>query len=247
MVKFAFWIVLLFQQGGSPLYDLNATGESKPTVARIERDLRAGFDRVTKYFGAPFPKRFTVFVAHSRKELDPEAMRLWKMPPSEKWMVGMGGTEELILLSPDAWKTDAVEHDPNSTTEFKLIVAHELTHVFHAQVSRKRDLDGLDEMAWFVEGLAVVVSGQLEARHKGHAQAAIREGKAPTKLLDAWTGKNRYGVSGSIVAYVEHKWGRAKVVELMKATSNAKAMKMLGTTEEELLTGWRSSVAQRER
>ena len=51
------------------------------------------------------------------------------------------------------------------------LIAHELVHVYHGQRSPRPDFHGMDDVGWFVEGLAVLASGQLELHHRGRAQA----------------------------------------------------------------------------
>jgi hypothetical protein len=175
---------LVFQPLKSP-FQLASDGNEKTTVQRVTRALERGCKRVQTYFGGDFTKSFRVILAPHRKEFDFEAHRRWKMPPTEKWMVGMGTSNLLLLLSPAAWKQEAVEHDGASESELEQIVAHELTHVFHAQMCPKSDFDDMDDMGWFVEGLAVVVSGQLDGPYKGVPALALQEGKEPESLAKA--------------------------------------------------------------
>ena len=67
---------------------------------------------------------------------------------------------------------------------------------------------------------------------------ALSEGTAP-KTLDAfWTGKLRYGLSGSMVAFVDQQYGRTKLKELLNFNRRKQVMDALGTTEAALLSGW---------
>jgi hypothetical protein len=86
------------------------------------------------------------------------------------------------------------------------------------------------------------VAGQLEGRHYS-AEQAIAAGQAPSDLEAAWTGQYRYGVAGSIVRYVDRKFGRPKLVEPLKTTSNDEALKLLGVSEKDLLEAWRKTIA----
>lgn len=222
-------------------FELKIMGASDPELAKeVGAFVQSGIGTVEKFFGKPFPRRFTVEVFPSRSALDAAFKRKWNAPPTEKWMVAAGVSDALYLLSPKVWKTEAVEHDGDDRSEVRKIITHEITHVYHGQYNPKPDFDGMDEMAWFVEGLATYVRGQLENRGLT-AKQAIRSGKDPKKLSEAWTGPYRYGVSGSIVHFVDSRYGRKKVIALLPTTSTRAALDVLGTDEKTLLRDWRAS------
>src|SRR5262249_36593925 len=147
---------------------------------------------------------------------------------------------ELSILSPERWRDEACEHDPDDPHELAALIAHELTHTYHAQVNPVLDAggDAADSMAWFVEGLAVVVSGQIDDGHEAPAPEAIATGHAPAHLAEAWSGEYRYGVSGSLVRFVDQTWGRATVVRMLGARDGADLLAMLGVDEAALLERW---------
>jgi hypothetical protein len=201
-----------------------------------------GVGAVEKFFGARFAKPFDIDVFGDRKDLDAAVRRRWNMPRTEKWMVAMGVADKLFLLSPRSWRSQATEHDGGDPVHVQQIVTHELTHVFHGQQCPKHEFDGMDSMAWFIEGLATYVAGQLDGKMAA-ARQAIEAGKGPKNLDEVWTGQTRYAMAGSIVQYVDHKFGRPKLVELLKMTDNPSALKALGVDEKQLLDGWRTSVS----
>src|SRR6516165_2607432 len=82
-------------------------------------------------------------------------------------MVASGVADRMVILSPRVWKTQAAEHDPADAEHLRDLIAHELVHVYHGQHNPRPDFDGMDDSGWFVEGLAVYVSGQLERSHRG--------------------------------------------------------------------------------
>lgn len=99
------------------------------------------------------------------------------------------------------------------------------------------------DIGWFTEGLATYISGQLEARHRGRAAEAIRSGQDPVRLADAWSGPFRYGVAGSMVAFIDEIWGRGTLADLLRTTSQAQLLAALAVSETELLDRWRGWVA----
>jgi len=88
-------------------------------------------------------------------------------------------------------------------------------HVFHAQLSSSPDFSDTEGIDWFVEGLATYASGQLDSLRLKEIKNAIIENNVPASLDSFWTGNFRYGLSGSIVLFIEHKWGRNTLRKLL--------------------------------
>lgn len=214
-------------------------------VARdLHRDLLSGRRAIERFFGKPFPKPFVSRVFPDRASLTAHWREVWNEPEFEAqcWMVASGGGNGLALLSPSAWKAEACEHDPNDAEHIRLLVAHELVHVYHAQMSPNPTLDGLEPIGWLVEGMATYASGQLERHHEARAREAVASGAVPDELEKFWSGKYRYGISGSLVRYIDRTYGRRALLDLLAATSEEQALARLGVTERELIDRWRASV-----
>ena len=56
------------------------------------------------------------------------------------------------------------------------LITHELVHTYHGQHNPTRDFTGMDDLGWFVEGLATYASGQMAHSHAGDAKAALAAG-----------------------------------------------------------------------
>jgi len=181
-------------------------------VPDLRKDIHQGRDRIERFFGHPFDKPYTVEVFPDRKAFDTFFQKRWGIAHTERWMVAAGVADRLVLLSPRAWAKEADEHDASDRQHVREIITHEMVHVYHGQHNPSRDFDGMDDLGWFVEGLATYVSGQLELGHADDARKAIAEGKAPIHLADAWSGRYRYGVCGSMVQYVDSRYGREMLV-----------------------------------
>jgi hypothetical protein len=212
-----------------------------PSARRVEMLARAGTAQVERFFGAPFPRAIDFRLAPDRAAFDAAFPPALGMGKTQCWMVGMGVADLMVVLSPSDWKAEACDHDPADAGELQRLIAHELTHVYHGQHNAHGDFAGEDDLAWFIEGVAVLASGQLTEARIAQVRAAIAGGTAPAKLDDVWSGKLKYGFAGSLAAYVDRRWGRATIRRLLAATSNAEALAMLGTTEAKLLTDWRES------
>ena len=197
--------------------------------------------KVEVFFDKPFPRPFNVEVLPSRRAFDAYFMRKWSAPATEPWMVATGVATGMAILTPKVWTSEAAEHPP-TPEHVAGIVTHELVHVYHGQGNPLGNLDGLDEIRWFVEGLATYASGQFESEHAGRDAAALKEGKRPVALDSAWSGKYRYAVCGSMVRYIYKKYGRVLLKKLMGETRNSRILKALGTSEAQFIENWALSV-----
>jgi len=206
----------------------------------------AGQKRVEEYFGRPYSKPFIVEVLSSRGEMDAAFAQRWETPKTACGVVAAGVADRLFVLSPHVWKTESCVKDA-SPAHVGEIVGHELVHVFHGQHGPSGDFHDMDELAWFVEGLATLVSGELDRTHAGEARAALAAGKGPKSLKTAWSGRYKYGVSGSLVRFIETTRGRAIVDRLLRLGTNAAVMATLRTTEGAFLSDWRKEVRKPEK
>lgn len=220
--------------------------ESRPDdgelVAELAPILREAVASVERFFGAPYPHPFTVTILPARAAFDASFPPEWGIAKTDCWMVATGVAEGVRLLSPRVWEQEACEHDPADEPHLRGVLAHELVHVYHGQHNPSPDFVDVIGIDWFVEGLATLASGQLEDEKLLDARAALESGAGPSTLAAAWTGRYRYGVSGSLVAFVEHELGRARFPELLAATSGEELLALIGTSEEELLERWRAWV-----
>jgi hypothetical protein len=203
----------------------------------------ASAKQVEQFFGAPFPDPIHFQMVPDRGAFD-AAVAKFGVSPSQCWMVGLGTADLMVVLSTSAWAKQACEHDPHDLPAVRQVIAHELIHVYHGQFNPTRDFSGIDDLDWFIEGLAVLGSGQLTKDRLDAMQTAVRAGQCPTSLSKVWTGPNRYGFAGSIARYVDRTWGRATTVRLLNARGTAEALAVLGTSEASLMAGWRSSLAR---
>jgi hypothetical protein len=219
--------------------------QDKDVAASLKPYIQQGRQQVERFFSQPFKQAFEVEVLPDRAAFDKYFHKRWKIPKTEAWMVASGVADRMVILSPRVWKTQAAEHDPADTEHIRELIAHELVHVYHGQYNPRPDFEGMDDSGWFVEGLAVYVSGQLDRSHRTAARDALKAGKAPTHLADAWSGRYRYGVSGSMVEFVDKRYGRDVVKRLLPVVSNEMSMKVLNTTEDRFLEAWKAHVSAR--
>ncbi len=223
------------------VFDIPADDPAGPAVqgAALNAQIVIG-----QFFGDTFGESVLVRMAATRAVFDADLPAEWGIAPTQCWMVGVGVADRLEILSPSAWSSEACDHDASAPHEVEDLIAHELVHSFHAQHNPTRDFTGMDEVGWFVEGLAVYASGQLQHGKLLTAADAIAAGAVPAQLEDAWSGRYRYGVSGSMVAFIDAEYGRDALVGLLVATSEAEILAQLGLSEIQFLEHWRAWVTQ---
>jgi hypothetical protein len=199
---------------------------------------------VQAFLGKPYPEAFKVRLFPDRASLTEQWRKDWKAPDlqPECWMVASGTASLLDVLSPAVWKTQGCDHDPSDAKHVSLLLTHELVHVYHGQRNPNPTFDGLDDLGWFIEGLAVYASGQLDATRLSSCRAAVAAGRVPARLKDAWSGKDRYGVAGSMVEFIDRKYGRAVLVRLLPCTDQGQILNIVGLSEEDFLARWKEDL-----
>lgn len=226
--------------------NINYTGADQAEIAKIAAFISNGNKTIKAFFGQKFPNSYEVYVFPDRKSLTEFWRRDWNVPDleTECWMVASGTASKLTLLSPRVWRTEACEHNPEDEKDTQLVMTHEMVHVFHGQISPNPNFEGMDDIGWFAEGVATYASGQLEAGKLASPREAIEKGKAPAELEKAWSGKYRYGVSGSLVKFIDAKFGRKTLLRLLKSTNEKELLEVLKISENELLSGWKDFVSK---
>lgn len=220
------------------LIDATVADSLQVPVAEARRTIEA-------FFNQPFPKKFSLFVFSHRLQMDQQWQEAWNAPgfQSECWMVASGVADRLDLLSPAVWQSEACEHNPADREELQRLITHEMVHVYHGQQNPVPDFTGLDDLAWLIEGVATYVSGQLTEQRMNRVKQLVQANKAPQKLAQFWSGKDRYGFAGSMVKWVDQTVGRQQLLVLLKQTDQQKILDQIGFTETELIEAWRRSVA----
>jgi hypothetical protein len=216
------------------------TEADRPLIQLIRSHTVRSKQGIEEFFDGPFPGPVRIRVFPDRASLTEFWRIAWQAPDFQPqcWMVASGTGSMLTLLSPRVWTSEACEHDSHDSVAAFQLIMHELVHVFQGQHNPHPELDGLDDIAWFVEGVATYASGQLARSHAGRVSEALKSGKLPNTLNDVWTGPYRYGLSASLVRYIDITYGRRKITAMLEGTSEQQLLAMLGTSESELLSRW---------
>jgi len=188
-------------------------------------------------------KKFDVYIFPNRDKLNRQWQKDWgdSTFQSECWMIASGVAHRLDILSPNTWAKEACDHNAIDTTEIRQVIWHELTHVYHGQYNPDHTFSYIEKLDWLVEGLATYVSGQLDEKRLQRIRQLIADNKAPSTLDNFWKGSEKYGLSGSIITYIDKTFGREKLFELLRQTNKQAALKILGLSEDQLIADWKKS------
>jgi hypothetical protein len=149
----------------------------------------------------------------------------------------------LDILSPKAWIKEACEHNAGDTAATREVIWHELVHVFNGQYNPDHTFNYVEKIDWLLEGMATFVSGQLDEKRLQRTKQLIQSGQTPSTLDDFWKGQERYGLSGSMVAYIDKTYGREKLFMLLKFINKQTVLAFLGLSEEQLIKNWKDSLS----
>lgn len=205
-----------------------------------------GMAEVKTFFKVAYKTSFSIYIHPNRQLLDSTWQKDWGMPgfKSECWMVASGVAKRLDMISPKTWDTASCEHKYGETIKTQQLITHELVHVFHGQLNASPDFSNTDGMDWFVEGLATYASGQCTAERITEIKKAIAENTVPASLDDFWKGKLKYGLSASVVMFIDKKYGRKKLQQLLPLNKKVQLLDALSITETGLLQAWQNYLQQ---
>ena len=142
--------------------ELNAGGVSlryadpdTALVASMIPIVESELARVTNFLGVSTQRSFPIVVWPDRQRFRDRFHVLFNEVP-QCWVIAFGLASGVDMLPPRLWECG---HSVLSAEFLPLLLAHELTHVVHQQ---QPGFGYGDDMRWFLEGLAVYVSGQSQ-------------------------------------------------------------------------------------
>jgi hypothetical protein len=205
-------------------------------VTSITPVVESELARVTGFLGVSPEQSFQLVVWPDRPRFTDRFRALFRETP-QCWVIAFGLSSGVEMLPPRLWDCG----HPASSSEFlRLLLAHELTHVVHA---RQPGFGYGSDMSWFLEGLAVYVSGQHNAQYSGVAQARFAQGFVPASLPALMNDGAGYALAGDVVRFIDAAWGRATLRSLTGASSTTAILATLNETEANLLARWRAAAA----
>jgi len=217
------------------------TSADKAALPEYEKLLTTGCNTVEKFFGKAYKQPFDVFIYPMRSALDSSMSIELKIPHfnSECWMVASGVAKKIDILSPGRWSSEACEHIYSDTIRTRNLFTHELVHVFHGQLNASPDFSDVTDIDWFIEGLATYASGQCDAKRIRDVQDYIQNDTLPASLDGFWIGKQKYGLAGTMVMFIDTTYGHAKLMELIPFNRKEQIMQALATNDTTLISGWK--------
>lgn len=230
---------LIVEPIGPQGWNLRFVDADLETARRLRPLLGKAFGTVESFFSRPFAEPASIVIAPDRQSFTHVLQKEWGVAETACWMVATGVADFMVVLSPRVWKEQACEHDPSDSLHLGNLLTHELAHVYHGQFNPTRDFSGTQGIDWLVEGLAVLVAGQLQEGRLASPAEAVEKGAVPTRLSQFWSGRYRYGLSGSMVDYINRRFGRPTLEKLLKATDLSQVLEVLQLSEEELIANWR--------
>ena len=144
-----------------------------------------------------------------------------------------------LLRNEISYQNRAREYSYSNSIKTQRLITHELVHVYHGQQNKSPDFSDVTGIDWFIEGLAVYASGQCDTQRIAEVKTALSENNIPQNLSDFWSGKLRYGLSGTVVMFLDERYGREILISLLGYNDIKGIISHLKTTEEEILIDWK--------
>lgn len=226
---------------GQPIHYQAADQEN---LSEYQGQIESGIRFVQAFFGHTYSRQFDIYIHPNRNSLDSTWQKDWNMPAfkSECWMVASGVAAKLDMIAPRQWDKLSCEHHYADKDKTQQLITHELVHVYHGQHNGSPDFSAVEGIDWLVEGLATYASGQCDPSRISGVKKRVAEHQVPAGLDDFWKGNDKYGLSGTLVMYIDHQYGRQKLISLLPFTNKAAVLATLGITESTLLAGWQSYI-----
>ncbi len=225
-------------------YKIYYTSKDNLNITEYSIYFENGKESVTDFFQSPYKNDFNIYIHSTRASLDSAWQKDWNMPDfnSQCWMVASGIAYKFDIISPKMWDSLACEHIYSDTIKTQNLITHELVHVYHGQQNSSPDFSDVTGIDWFLEGLATYASGQCDSIRILEVQKALLDNKIPHSLNKFWSGNLRYGLSGTVVMYLDNKYGREKLTKLLKYNNREELLNSLETSESEIINGWKEFI-----
>jgi len=138
-----------------------------------------------------------------------ETINIIKGRQTEDWLVGWSNGNKVYVLNRDNLEKESNhKYDPE---KYCALVKHELSHSFYDIIS-----NNTHKPIWLCEGVAIYTSGQNEFKRQPI------EFKEFLKFYENG-GSGVYEESGFFVEFLVQKFGKQKLLNLIKESKNAKS------------------------
>lgn len=230
-------------------YELHYTAADRAHKAEYLQLLDKGIHNAEVFFHSSYSKHFDVFIQPNRASFDRAYQSIYHQPGfrSECWLVATGDGYRISIIAPRTWDKEPCTTrytDYADRAKTQKLITHELIHVYHGQLNTDPDLTGKNGTDWFIEGLAFYASGQLGTQEQKAVRQAMLKKQVPKTLdaLSAYPDVNlRYALWGSLVRYIDQRYGRAKLQSMLVYDQRKQLLAALKTTEQQLMIDWQKT------
>ncbi|HVF38759.1 MAG TPA: hypothetical protein VM939_02590 [Gemmatimonadaceae bacterium] len=219
-------------------------GEDASVASTLLSQASSGSTSVERFFQRQLSGPITVRAYPDRASLTEYWKVEWNQPNlvPECWMIASANSNVVAMLTPRLWSSASCGHDGANQPYVSRIVTHEIVHILHRRINGAPAFVGPNDLWWFVEGLAVFASGQLDNAARTRVRNLITSGSLPASPQEALNGPSGYDVVGSMVGFIDATYGRAVLTGLLTARTEAELLARLSTTRSAFLESWRLSL-----
>lgn len=169
----------------------------------IENVYRKAMEDLREFFGVNWIKNTPqIFIVNDRAAID--TLNAKKTEPG---FVGWANSRNIFLL--DRKNLEKESSHKYSDEYYSSLIKHELSHLFYKIVS-----EGKTNPRWLSEGVAIYASGQIKLKPKPEKFTNFLE------FYDHTAGET-YAESGFVVKLLVEKFGKEKLLSLIKQLKNA--------------------------
>ena len=173
----------------------------------LEKSYRKAMKELNEFFGINWKRNLPrILILNSRKEID-----TFKGYKTKEWFIGEAGGKNIFLLDRKNFEKES-SHKYSNERYFQLI-KHELGHLYFSILS-----EGKEKPYWLNEGIAIYLSGQLSQRKKP------RKFNIFMKFYSI-LNKEIYKESGFVVELLVKRFGKGKILKLIKLLRSVKSEK----------------------
>ncbi|MCX6787251.1 MAG: hypothetical protein NTY93_01860 [Candidatus Kaiserbacteria bacterium] len=184
------------------IYTIKLTPRSHP---KLEEVYTKAMDELDSFFEISWTRnRPNIILVPDRKTIS--ALRKQE---TEEWLVGWAGSNGDVYLLNDR-NFEKESNHTYSDTEYFALLKHELAHCFTNIVSRNK------KPTWLLEGIAIYLSGQTNHKPK------LEKFEKFLYFFDNG-GKEVYTEAGFAVMFLIKKYGKRKLLTLLKSSEDIKS------------------------
>lgn len=170
---------------------------------RLDRIFASSVRNLNRFFGLKWKRDLPrVFIMKDRRTID----ALYEKK-TERWIIGFNDARYVFALDNASMEKES-SHLRRSPKEYASLINHEMCHAFFSRLS-----GGVTTPKWLNEGVALYTSGQIKFKPKTFKEFLKFFGR---------NGKGVYGEAGYAVKILTEKFGKPKLLKLIKRLGHAK-------------------------